>query len=151
MFTHLLVGLDGSRHAEAVIPDALDLARRVSAEVTLVRVLPRNLAEVSEWGAMGRRRPAAQSVVSQELVAAERRLDQLAESHRHGGMKIYTDLRYGDPAVEILRASEELRADTIAIAMHARRGLDRLLSGGVAERVVRGTSLPVIVLSAPLV
>jgi nucleotide-binding universal stress UspA family protein len=148
MFKHLLVALDGSRHAESVIPYAIDLARRASAEITFVRIIARNLAEVSEWGAMGRRRPAAQPAMSQESAAAERYLENIAETNRHFGVAINTDLRHGDPAVELLRAAEELGADTIALATHSRRGLDRLMFGSVAERVVHGTSLPVILLSA---
>ena len=148
MFAHLLVALDGSRHAESVIPCALDLAKRVSAQVTLVRILPRSFAEVSEWGAMGRRRPSPEPATSKESLAAERYLYRIAEDHRYLGVRINTDVRHGDPAIEILRAAEDLGADTIAIAKQSRRGLDRLLIGDVAGRIVNGTSLPVIVLSS---
>ena len=147
MFTHLLVALDGSRHAESVLPYAIDLAKRASAEITLVRIVPRNLAEVSEWGAVGRRREPAQQPITQESAAAENYLDKVAATNRHFGVTINTDLRHGDPAAELLRAAEEIGADTIVIATHSRRGLDRLMFGSVAERVVHGTSLPLILLS----
>jgi nucleotide-binding universal stress UspA family protein len=147
MFTHLLVALDGSRHAESVLPYAIDLAKRVNAEVTLVRIVPRNIAEVSEWGAVGRRRAEPQAQPTVESSAAERYLDHVAANHRHFGVTVNTELRHGDPAAELLRAAEELGADTIAIATHSRRGLDRLMFGSVAERVVHGTTLPVILLS----
>jgi nucleotide-binding universal stress UspA family protein len=147
MFTHLLVAVDGSRHAESVIPYAVDLAKRLSAAVTFVRVVAPNLAEVSEWGAVGRRRPASPAAAA-DSVDAERYLDQLAAQSRNFGVTIHTDVRYGDPATELVRAAGELRADAIAIATHSRRGLDRLVFGSVAERVVHGTSLPVILLRA---
>ena len=147
MFTHLLVALDGSRHAESVIPYTVDLAKRLSAEVTFVRVVPPNLAEVSEWGAVGRRRPASPAATA-DSVEAEQYLENVAANNRHFGVMIHTDLRHGDPATELLRAADELGADTIAIATHSRRGLDRLMFGSVAERVVHGTLLPVILLSA---
>lgn len=147
MFKHLLVALDGSRHSESIIPYAIDLARRASAEVTFVRVVPQSLAEVSEWGAMGRRRSVAAPATSPDTVTAERYLDALAETHARAGLSVNTELRHGDPAAQILAAADELGADTIAIATHSRRGLDRLVFGSVTERVVHGTSLPVIMLS----
>jgi nucleotide-binding universal stress UspA family protein len=147
MFTHLLVALDGSRHAESIVPYTIDLAKRLSASVTFVRVVAPNLAEASEWGAMGRR-SAASPATSADAVGAEQYLEKIAADNRHFGVAIYTDLRHGDPAIELLRAADELGADTIAIATHSRRGLDRLMFGSVAERVVHGTSLPVVLLSA---
>lgn len=147
MFTHLLVALDGSRHAESIIPYALDLAKRARAEITFVRVVPQNLAEVSEWGAMGKRRSVGAAGSSPESAAAERYLDAIASAHEPAGIIINTELRHGEPAEQLLAAAEELGADTIAIATHSRRGLDRLVFGSVAERVVHGTSLPVIVIS----
>jgi nucleotide-binding universal stress UspA family protein len=148
MFTHLLVALDGSRHAESIIPYALDLAKRVSATVTFVRIVPPNLAEVSEWGAVGRRRTLSGQASSAEAIAAERYVESVAGANRHVGVDIHTDVRCGEPAVELLRAAGELGADTIAIATHSRRGLDRLVFGSVAERVVHGATVPVILLNA---
>jgi nucleotide-binding universal stress UspA family protein len=148
MFTHLLVALDGSRHAESIIPYALDLAKRARAEITLVRVVPQSLAEVSEWGAMGKRRSVASPSASPDTAAAERYLDAVAADHQRAGVTINTELRHGEPADQLLAAAEELGADTIAIATHSRRGLDRLVFGSVAERVVHGTTLPVIVISS---
>jgi nucleotide-binding universal stress UspA family protein len=148
MFRHLLVALDGSRHAESMLPYAVDLAKRTSAEITLVRIVPRNMAETSEWGAMGRRRLPSPDVATPEMVSAERYVENIAEKNRRFGVVVNTDVRNGDPAVELLRAAAELGADTIAIATHSRRGLDRLMFGSVAERVVHGTSLPVLLISA---
>jgi nucleotide-binding universal stress UspA family protein len=147
MFTHLLVALDGSRHAESTIPYAVDLAKRASAEVTFVRVVPQSLAEVSEWGAMGRRRSVAAPAASPESAAAERYLATVAAANAAPGIIINTELRHGDPAAQLLAAADEVGADTIVIATHSRRGLDRLVFGSVAERVVHGTTLPVIVMT----
>ncbi len=148
MFTHLLVALDGSRHAESIVPYTIDLAKRLSASLTFVRVVAPNLAEASEWGAMGRRSSAASPATTADDASAEQYLEKVADNNRHFGVAINTDLRHGDPALELLQAAEDLGADTIAIATHSRRGLDRLMFGSVAERVVHGTSLPVILLSA---
>jgi nucleotide-binding universal stress UspA family protein/quercetin dioxygenase-like cupin family protein len=59
-------------------------------------------------------------------------------------------LAEGDPADEILRLSESLRCDLIVIGTHGRTGLRRVLTGSVAEEVLRKAVCPVLVVRTPL-
>ena len=59
-------------------------------------------------------------------------------------------LAEGDPAEEILRLSELLRCDLIVMGTHGRTGLGRLLTGSVAEEVLRKAVCPVLVVKTPL-
>jgi nucleotide-binding universal stress UspA family protein/quercetin dioxygenase-like cupin family protein len=59
-------------------------------------------------------------------------------------------LAEGDPAEEILRASEQLSCDLIVMGTHGRTGLGRLLTGSVAEEVLRKAAGPVLVVKTPL-
>ncbi len=145
MFTHLLVTLDGTRHAESVLPYAINLAKRLSAEITVIRVATPTLGATSERGAIGKR-PAANARASASVAEAEAYLQNIAANNGAFGVAISTDVREGDAATEILRAASELGVDAIALSTHSRRGLDRLMFGSVAEQVVHGTSLPVILL-----
>lgn len=52
----------------------------------------------------------------------------------------------GDPGYEITRLAEEVEATLILMPSHGRRGLDRLLLGSVAERVLRLSHCPVLIL-----
>jgi nucleotide-binding universal stress UspA family protein len=54
-------------------------------------------------------------------------------------------LRLGDPVTEILAAIAELHASHVVIGTHGRHGIRRALLGSVAERVVRGSPVPVTV------
>jgi nucleotide-binding universal stress UspA family protein len=51
----------------------------------------------------------------------------------------------GEPAAEILRAASAVGADLISIGLHPRLGCARLGFPGVAERVIRGAAVPVLV------
>lgn len=53
-------------------------------------------------------------------------------------------IREGDPADAVLRTAEELRADLIVMSTHGRSGIRRLMLGSVAERVLRGSAVPVL-------
>jgi len=55
----------------------------------------------------------------------------------------------GDPATEIVRHSRDAGTDLIVIGTHGRTGLDRLLMGSVAEKVLRDASCSVLVVKLP--
>jgi nucleotide-binding universal stress UspA family protein len=52
---------------------------------------------------------------------------------------------FEQPAVAILEEAQKRPTDLIALETHARRGLARLVLGSVADKVVRGASVPVLV------
>jgi nucleotide-binding universal stress UspA family protein len=58
-------------------------------------------------------------------------------------------LLQGDPAGEIVRYGRDVGADLIVMGTHGRTGLDRLLMGSVAERVLRDAACSVLVVKLP--
>jgi nucleotide-binding universal stress UspA family protein len=55
----------------------------------------------------------------------------------------------GDPVTEILRVAAEEQADFIVLGTHGRTGVQRLLTGSVAENVIRRAQCPVVVVKTP--
>jgi nucleotide-binding universal stress UspA family protein len=148
MFSHILVTVDGSRASEAVVPYAIDLARRVGARMTLLRVVNTVGAthvKASERGAVS---PGGGLAWARERGEREAQdyLDSQVKKLASADVSLQTLVRSGDPAAEVLAAARETGADTIAMATHSRRGLDRLMMGSVAERVVHGSPAPVLLL-----
>ena len=76
--------------------------------------------------------------------AARTAIEKLAEEQ--GGLRHL--LRAGDPAVEILRAIDELQPALVAMGTHGRKGLAHLLLGSVTEKVVRSSPAPVLTVHA---
>jgi len=125
LFRRILVALDGSPRAEAVLPGALALAARPAGRVTLLRVVP----------------PRAGLATS----AAED-LDRIAAALVDAGVAVTPRIVEDDhPAHAILRTGEELDADLLALATHGRGGVSRMVLGSVTDKVVRGTDRPVLV------
>jgi nucleotide-binding universal stress UspA family protein len=147
---HILVPLDGSPLAEQILEPAAALA----GTVTLLRVV----APVPPTGAAGVGGAAVEEAVRQlleqtsglqEQVNANTRLglEKVAARLRDRGLVVRTRVAVGEaPAPVILDEARAVRADLIALATHGRRGLKRLLLGSVADKVVRGGSLPVLLL-----
>jgi nucleotide-binding universal stress UspA family protein len=148
MFRHILVTLDGSRRSEAIIPYAVDLGTRAGAALTLVRVVTADAVQrvrAGERGAVGRP-PGIDFLQATAQAEAEAYLAGHAAHMREAGVMVNALVRTGDAATEIVAAADAVGADTIAMATASRRGIDRLMLGSVAERVVHGTRTPVILL-----
>ena len=147
MFKHLLVTLDGSPRAESVIPHVIDLAKTMSAEITLLRVVDAANSDWSERGAIGRSQ-AATSIKSTYVDQATAYLDRVAEQLRQNGIVTHAVVKQGAAAKQIVLTAKESDADAIAMATHSRRGFNRLMFGSVAEEVLHQTQLPILLVRA---
>ncbi len=75
----------------------------------------------------------------EEGEAALAEIERLAED-----VPVETHIEEGSPATDIVAFGEESDADVIVMGTHGRSGVDRLLLGSVAERVVRSSPIPVL-------
>ena len=147
MYKHLLVTLDGSPRSETVITHATALARSMSAELTLVRIVDAVGSDWSERGALGKNNsntPGSSIFFDQ----AQAYLERIAALVRTDGVVVHTIVKQGAPAKQIVAAAKEVDADAIAMATHSRRGVSRLMFGSVAEEVLHDTQLPVLLIRA---
>jgi nucleotide-binding universal stress UspA family protein len=150
---HILVPLDGTELAEQILRPALDLGGLLGCRYTLLRVVKPALrpAYLPEGTTIAGLR---QDAVGRQLGEGQRRLEEeahayledvagrLAEQGREVQTRVVVDER---PAAAILREALLRDADLIAIETHGRRMPARLLLGSVADKVIRGTHLPVLV------
>ena len=119
----ILMAIDGSPESEAVLPAIMPLVRAYGSEVVLLYVFED---------------PEASRVPPERIPAA-------CAALRGAGVDVTLELRDGDPAEEILRTATMKRADLIALATHGRGGLARVIVGSVAEEVLRGSTVPVLI------
>ena len=140
-FGKVLVALDASPEGERAIDNALDIAGEKNVQYHLVHVLiPPVYLAPDAYGML----PPINEV---DLLAnGEKYLSGMAERLEQRGLDVDTRVTWDqNPARGILASAEELNADLIALQTHARRGLERLLLGSVADKVVRGANVPVLV------
>lgn len=129
MVKTVLVPLDGSPAAEAVLPYVEMVASRTGATVHLLTVV-REEEEASQVG---------------ETFAY---LEKKAEELRARSLSCSTEATAGDEAHVILAEAEKKGADLIAMSAHGRSGLMRWVLGSVAAKVVHGTSRPLLLVRA---
>jgi nucleotide-binding universal stress UspA family protein len=131
MFTRVLVPVDGTASSEKVIPYAIDLAKATNAEVILCHVITG---------------PLAANASSQPRYAAQY-VEDVALGFSSAGINVRTQIRRGDPAVEIRSTALDWEVDLIVMATRSRPRVTRLMLGSVADEVVRDSHLPVLLIS----
>jgi len=144
LLERILVPLDGSRHAEAVLPVALAMASLFDASLALRQVVLPVALMTSPPASF----PAG---IDTELTAIEQRraqayLDRLGEQLRGGGARVSGAAVLGRAVFEtILTTAQERGPGMVALATRGRGGLRRMLLGSVADKLVRRGDLPVLV------
>jgi Universal stress protein UspA and related nucleotide-binding proteins len=139
-FRRILVPLDGSKLAEEILPQVIELAKRNDASVILVNVL----VPVT----YSRRQIADDNVPwwDSDLEVAQAYLGEQAEWVRSQGVSASIELTIGEDVADgVTRSASRLRADLIAIATRGRGGLSRFVRGSVADRIVRTSRVSLLV------
>lgn len=133
----ILVPVDFSEHTDTLIQHAMALAEAFDAGLDLLHVVE-EVRTPAVYGVESRRLDL--DTVKQRTRAA---LDDYAAAAREQGIAADVHVRMGHPAHAILRFIDEQGVQMVTIATHGRTGLQRLLMGSVAEKVVRMASCPV--------
>jgi nucleotide-binding universal stress UspA family protein len=136
MFKHLLVPLDGSRLAEASLPVAALLARKLDAQVTLVHVVERD-APQEIHGDRHLSDPDEAAAYLDEAATRAFPAGVVVERHIHTN-------EVQDVALSIVEHVDELAPDLIVMCTHGRGGLRGWLWGSIAQQVIALGDTPVL-------
>jgi len=141
MYKRVLVPLDGSPVAEAILPFIKEIAGSLDVEIVLLRVVSLTPEE-----AIGVAPKFALDTPAALEQAAQRYLEARVEDLRARAIRASARVAVGEAASEIVAAARQIGADLIAMTTHGRSGLGRLLFGSVAESVLRTAPTPVFLL-----
>jgi nucleotide-binding universal stress UspA family protein len=133
MIERIVVPLDGSLTAEAILPHVRRVLYRNDSEIILVRavnLVPIETAMMNAEAALG---------AAREYIYGQK------ETLEQAGVKVKFVVRMGPPLDVILGVVEEEKATMIALATHGVSGVSRLLLGSVAEGILRKSPVPVLV------
>ena len=144
----ILVPLDGTKSAEAILPHVEALGRQWGTDVVQIILIrtcepatvssdyPSDLAE--SWEAR-----VQQENLKCKLVAGAY-LANIEKRFKEAGFKVRSELPLGNPAQEITNSSVENRANLIAMVIHGRSGISRWAYGNTAEEVMIGARTPIL-------
>ncbi len=176
-YRRILVPLDGSDFSRLVLPYVKALAVCSHAEVLLLQAVPEpeidpgeaywtlafggsaSLGEVPRWASdvpSSERQAWVESMraeLSRRMAAAKAsaqdQLSSIAEELKAAGITKHEVLvQFGAPADVILEMAQASQSDLIAMTTHGRGGLQRLLLGSIADKVIRHADVPVLLVRA---
>ena len=137
----IIVPLDGSPLAESVLAYVKDVAKAFSLSVTLVRAIPTVTALSSgpEYVLL------PMDIITEMKEAAILYLDNVAQSLRDEGLSCTTEVVEGDTASAISEYARKKQNHLVAISSHGRSGIARAVMGSIADRLIRTSGDPVLV------
>ena len=145
MYKKILVTLDGSKFAEAVLPFVEEIARMQETSVQLIHVVPPPEDRPFDT-AMERAdpdySPRLDQMVSRMAKHRQAYLDQVAGGLRAKGVAAQGEVLYGRPASEITQYASHNDVDLVAMTTHGRSGLARWRYGSVAGEVLQSITVP---------
>ena len=141
MYETILVPLDGSKRAEAILRHVEELARRYDAKVVFLQVVePTVVVMGPQVGYVG----MYEQSLGQRKEKAEAYLTALQGEFREKGIATRACVTHGPVVGAILDAAVREGADLIAMASHGRTGLSRVFYGSVAAGVLHRIDRPLL-------
>lgn len=146
MFERILIATDGSKHSERAAETGIEMARLYGSAVTALFVVDIG----KEYGPLG----DLVSKVADDLVAGIRRnlkdqgemaTKKVEEIGEKAGIAVTRKIEEGYPAEDILRVAKEGDMNLIVMGGIGATGLEGFLLGSVADKVVRSSPIPVLV------
>jgi nucleotide-binding universal stress UspA family protein len=143
MYKTILVPLDGSKRAEAILPHVENLALSLNAKVILFKVSePSLMLEYDEVIDMSTYLEKS----DKQKKDAEYYLTSLQEKFRAKGIEAQTLIGHGPVVKAILDAAEQQNAKLVAMASHGHGGLLRTFYGSVASGVLQRIDRPLLLI-----
>ena len=146
MYKTILVPLDGSKRAEAILSHVEEMANKLGARIILLTCIEQKLVN---HGAM------ATSVIGhkeddmvQQTETAKSYLQEVQIKLEQQGLKVSTTIIQGPPVEAILTVAAQENADLIAVASHGRSGLGRVFYGSVAAGIMQRVDRPLLLIRA---
>jgi len=142
-FKKILFPVDLSEASAKVAPFVTTMAEKCNSKVYLLFVA----RVLQHYAAMYVPDPSISRFEGEVLEGAEKRLYEFKDAHFSHVAETQVDVLLGEVAEEITRFAAEEKIDLIIMGTHGRKGLDKIVFGSVADRVVKTSPAPVMVVN----
>jgi nucleotide-binding universal stress UspA family protein len=145
-FDKILTAIDFSPNSEHAFEYALTLAKQFQAELTIMHVIN----EPVDLRGFYVPHISFEQLEKEIEEGAEKMMEKFCQARMGGFSNYQTAIVSGIPYEEIIRKADESGSSLIVLGTHGRTGLDHIIFGSTAERVVRSSSCPVLTIRMPV-
>ena len=145
-FEKILTAVDFSENSDFAFEYALTLAKQFQAELTIMHVIN----EPVDLRGFYVPHISFEQLEKEIEEGAEKMMEKFCQTRMVDYTNYKTTIITGIPYEEIIRKAEETGASLIVLGTHGRTGLDHIIFGSTAERVVRSASCPVLTIRMPV-
>ncbi len=145
MYRRILVPLDGSERAEAILPYVEDLAEVHGSTIVFLQVIEPGATMVTPYDMA----PFYDADLGERWVKeAEAYLNGLCQEYREKDLRSRCVVETGPVVRTIIEVAQRENADVIAMASHGRSGLGRVFYGSVAAGILQQADRPLLLVRA---
>jgi nucleotide-binding universal stress UspA family protein len=145
-FEKILTAIDFSENSEHAFEYALTLATQFQAELTILHVIN----EPVDLRGFYVPHISFEQLEKEIEESAQKMMEKFCQTKLINFTNYKTDIVSGIPYEEIIKKAEDIAASLIVLGTHGRTGLDHIIFGSTAERVVRSSSCPVLTIRLPV-
>lgn len=126
-----------------MLPYVLSMSEKYNSTVYLLHVIE----DILKWGGFYIPHMSLDKYQKEAEGAAEKFMDKVCEQQMNGCPNFERKICSGDPAIEILKSIESEDIDMVIMGTHGYKGMEHAIFGSVAEKVVKKSPVPVMVVN----
>ncbi len=138
----IIVPVDFGEHTEKLVGFASFIGKQLSAEMIFCHVI-----EPFRMGEMLLVSPSFDDIEKKRKDGAEERMTHLIREGEENGLICHGKVLFGDIVDEIIAHAKNHHVDMVIIGTHGARGLEKILLGSVAERVLKRIHCPCLIMN----
>ena len=126
-----------------ILPYVISMSEKYNSTIYLFHVIE----DLSKWGGFYIPHISLDLYQKEAMETAEKLMDKVCRQQMQGCPNFERRIRSGDPADEILKTIESEDIDLVVMGTHGSKGLEHAIFGSVAEKVVKNSAIPVLIIN----
>ena len=139
-FKKILFPVDFSEVSPKIVPYVITMADKLDAEVHLVFVV----RKLEQYRSIFDSPVSVETFENEIVLGAETKMEEFVREFFKRILKLKTKILIGDIAEEIIKYIKDEGIDLVIIGTHGRKGMDRIILGNIADKVIKSAPVPVL-------
>ena len=139
----ILFPCDLTKNASKILPYVLSVSEKYDSMIYLLHVVQ----DLNKWGKLYVPHPSMDKFQDEAIEVAKKAMDKVCENQLQSCPNFQKRVVSGDTVDEILKVIESEDIDLLIMGTHGRKGLEHTIFGSVAEKVVKKSPAPVLVIN----